>query len=130
MPPERGLATDKWTRNEGRTLERNVVVADARVGVFGWRGRLWSWRALRGTGHGYGGPVEIAGGGASARAAGIAAAAKQNQFVANNFREVLLLPVLVIVAAGRQPSFDVYLLAFQQVIRQIFGSPQQAVVPI
>jgi hypothetical protein len=93
-----------------RRLEWNVVVRDALIQVV----RRFGGGGLRtGSGARHGNRRRELAGGPSGRPGSVAAAAQQNQFVADHFREVLLLPILVFVAAGLQVAFDIDLLTLQ-----------------
>src|ERR1051326_3727233 len=108
-------------------LKGDVVIRDALVHVVRRRrGRGGLRRALRGAGH-RNRAFEIA---AAGSGAGVSAAAEQDQLVCDHFRNISLLVVLIFVAAALQAAFYPNLLPFQEVIRQVFRSPQDYVVPV
>src|SRR5665213_761038 len=57
-------------------------------------------------------------------------ATHQNQFVRHNLGHVLLLAVFVFPAARLQPSFDIDLLTLKKIVGNVFGSPENNVVPV
>src|SRR5208282_1107186 len=84
-------------------------------------------RTLRGPRHGDGrwlGILATAG-----STSGIATVAQQNQFVTDHFSEILLLPILF-VAACLQTALYIDLFALQQVVGDVLGPPENAVVPV
>ena len=94
---------------EGRTLERNVVVRNPRI-----EGRLFLWLLPRPAAD----PAarfEASIPAARTRlehAAAIPSSAKQNHVVGNDFREVLLVAIFVLVATGGDAPLDINLLPF------------------
>src|SRR5262249_51964148 len=108
-------------------LERHIVVCNALVEVFvgsGGSGRLGSGTA------GPGDHRVLTVVSAPSAAAGIPAAAKQDDVIADDFRHVPFLAVLVIPTAGLHAAFDVNLLALQEIVGEVLAAPKYAVVPL
>src|SRR5216684_3355427 len=59
-----------------------------------------------------------------------AAPAEQDHLLGNHLREVLLLPVFVVVAARLEPALHINLLALEQVIGDILLPPENDVRPV
>src|SRR5258708_32717647 len=107
------------------SLKRHVVVADFLADVLsGWGG----WRPLAAR-HGdragaARGEIARAGGGFTG------AAAEQDHILGNHFGEVLFLAVFIVVTAGVQAAFHVNLLAFEEVVGEVLGLPEDHVMPV
>ena len=59
-----------------------------------------------------------------------AAAAEQNHVIGHHFGGINLLTVLVVVAPRLQAAFDVNLLAFRQILTDIFLPPENHIRPV
>ena len=53
----------------------------------------------------------------------VAAAAQQNEIIANHFGRISLLAILIFPTSSLQTTFNVNLLAFEQIVGDILGAP-------